>query len=106
MTLRCGHRYRSVGAEGTVLSTICPLRSPQWSDAKAEIEEVVSLLADSDTRLVTVTGAGGIGKTRFALAVAQRAESSLLDGVCWVDLADVSDAATRLDGDRRRVGRR
>jgi predicted ATPase/DNA-binding SARP family transcriptional activator len=60
---------------------------------EAELDEVVSLLADSDTRLVTVTGAGGIGKTRFALAVAQRAESSLPDGVCWVDLAEVSDAA-------------
>ena len=60
---------------------------------EAELDEVVSLLADSDTRLVTVTGAGGIGKTRFALAVSQRVESSLPDGVCWVDLADVSDAA-------------
>jgi predicted ATPase len=60
---------------------------------EAELDEVVSLLADSDTRLVTVTGAGGIGKTRFALAVARRAESSLPDGVCWVDLPDVNDAA-------------
>jgi predicted ATPase/DNA-binding SARP family transcriptional activator len=60
---------------------------------EAELDDVVSLLADSDTRLVTVTGAGGIGKTRFALAVSQRAESSLPDGVCWVDLADVGDAA-------------
>jgi predicted ATPase/DNA-binding SARP family transcriptional activator len=60
---------------------------------EAELDEVVSLLADSDTRLVTVTGAGGMGKTRFALAVSQRAESSLPDGVCWVDLADVGDAA-------------
>jgi predicted ATPase/DNA-binding SARP family transcriptional activator len=60
---------------------------------EAELDEVVSLLADSDTRLVTVTGAGGMGKTRFALAVSQRVESSLPDGVCWVDLADVGDAA-------------
>lgn len=56
-----------------------------------EVAEVVSLLTGADTRLVTVTGHGGIGKTRFALAVALRLRGEMTDGVCWVDLADVAD---------------
>jgi len=44
-----------------------------------------------DERLVTVTGAGGVGKTRLAVAAAEAAGPTFPDGVVWVDLAAVSD---------------
>src|SRR5205823_1337475 len=42
-------------------------------------------------RLVTLTGAGGIGKTRLALQVATELADQFPDGVCFVELAALSD---------------
>src|SRR6266487_2004169 len=44
-------------------------------------------------RVVTVTGPGGVGKTRMAIEVCQRLASRFLDGVAFVSLAAVVDAA-------------
>jgi len=46
----------------------------------------------SETRLITLTGLGGVGKTRLALRVAKDLERSLRDGVWFVPLAELSDA--------------
>lgn len=53
------------------------------------VEAVSTLLAES--RLVTVTGCGGIGKTRVGLRVADGARGSFADGVVLAELADVAD---------------
>lgn len=53
-----------------------------------EIEQVERLLSDS--RLVTLTGPGGVGKTRLALAVAAQQTDSFRDGVFFVSLAPLS----------------
>jgi predicted ATPase len=57
------------------------------SDAAA----VAGLLTASGRRLVVLTGAGGAGKTRLALAVAERARNEWPDGAAFVDLSPVSD---------------
>lgn len=54
-----------------------------------EIAEVKRLLGTS--RLVTLTGAGGCGKTRLAIQVANDLTDSFNDGVWWVELAALAD---------------
>jgi predicted ATPase len=54
-----------------------------------EISEVKRLLGD--TPLLTLTGPGGSGKTRLALAVAQDLLEDFEEGVWWVGLASLSD---------------
>src|SRR5262245_11583450 len=48
---------------------------------KKELVDVLGLLAGDSTRLITMVGPGGIGKTRFALAVAGEAAARYPDGV-------------------------
>jgi predicted ATPase/DNA-binding winged helix-turn-helix (wHTH) protein len=56
-----------------------------------ELREILSLAAAH--RLVTLTGAGGIGKTRLALAAGRRMLSQIADGVWVAELASFSDPA-------------
>lgn len=56
-----------------------------------ELAAVVRMLTVDGDRLVTLTGPGGIGKTRLAIAAAREVEPSFPDGVVFVDLAPVLD---------------
>jgi predicted ATPase len=58
-----------------------------------ETAGLVELLSRPDVRLVTLTGPGGIGKTRLALHVAETTADRFAEGVRLVELAAVTDAA-------------
>jgi predicted ATPase len=57
----------------------------------AELAELLALLRGG-SRLVTLTGAGGVGKTRLALRTAHDLAEAFPDGVYFVDLAHLTDA--------------
>src|SRR6476659_2201645 len=75
--------------------------APVWGSVRAplssfigreeEIAAVVGLLGQDGVRLVTLTGPGGVGKTRLALQVANRVAPAFRDGIFSVSLAPVRD---------------
>jgi predicted ATPase/class 3 adenylate cyclase len=56
-----------------------------------ELATLRALLSATDTRLVTLVGPGGTGKTRLALQAAAESLENFAEGVWWVPLAAVSD---------------
>jgi predicted ATPase len=59
----------------------------------AELAALHQMLTTAGARLITLTGPGGIGKTRLALQAAANSLEAFPDGVWWVSLAAVSDPA-------------
>jgi predicted ATPase/class 3 adenylate cyclase len=66
-----------------------PVQLTSFVGREAEIHDVRQLLADN--RLVTLTGAGGAGKTRLAIEIAARIAPESRDGVWYADLAPITD---------------
>jgi predicted ATPase/DNA-binding NarL/FixJ family response regulator len=71
--------------------TNLPLQLTSFIGREREIAEVKRLL--ENTRLLTLTGAGGCGKTRLALQVAADSLGNFADGVWFVEFAALSDSA-------------
>lgn len=68
-----------------------PLQSTPFIGRSRETAEAKRLLQTS--RLLTLTGVGGTGKTRLALCVASDMRDNFADGVYFIDLAPVNDPA-------------
>ena len=73
------------------MATNLPLQLTSFLGREQDKAEVVRLL--SSGRLLTLTGAGGLGKTRLALEVAHRLSDQFANGAWMVDLAPLRDAA-------------
>ena len=72
----------------------------------SEIEAAQRLLLDQDVRLLTVTGPGGVGKTRLALELAEGLDAAFPHGVHVVDLSPVRDAGFLLIAIAEAIGLR
>ncbi len=79
----------SAGAPLPVPRYQLPVQTAPFIGRSRELSEVKQLLSRS--RLLTLTGTGGTGKTRLALQVAEASAVTFADGVCFVDLAPLAD---------------
>ena len=70
-----------------------PVPADQLIGREREVEALSALLGDPGGRLVTLTGPGGVGKTRLALEVASRLRGAFPGGVAVVPLAAIRDAS-------------
>ena len=71
--------------------TNLPVPSTPFLGRVRELTEVLGLLSQADVRLLTLTGAGGTGKTRLGLQAAGGLADGYAHGVWWVPLAPLRD---------------
>src|SRR5690349_12860030 len=101
MRQRRSHRYSpgynvvSGGSRSLTIPSIpgmladVPLSLTPFIGRADEVDALVRLVGT--TRLVTLTGAGGSGKTRLAGEVARRVRTQFAGGAVWVELAPLAD---------------
>ncbi len=78
---------QSTASPGWVPQAVTPLIGRE-----REVAAVLALLGQSDVRLVTLTGSGGVGKTRLAIEASKRAAPSFSDGAVFINLAAVTES--------------
>ena len=69
-----------------------PAQLTSFVGREEQVAEVSEMITGSPSRLLTLVGAGGVGKTRLALVVAEEVKDYFPDGVWLVELASLSDA--------------
>ena len=91
---------RLVSGSGSSL----PAQPGALIERERELTEIQARLRAPDLRLLTLTGPGGAGKTRLAIAVASALKAEFEHGVCFVDLAPLTDSALVLPALARALG--
>jgi non-specific serine/threonine protein kinase len=86
-------RHRTSGANGSLAATRHELPTALTSFIGREQEKAELARLLSVTRLLTLTGVGGCGKTRLALEVARLVSDGYPDGVWFIELAAIADPA-------------
>lgn len=93
--------HEALGSPATAGATAARAAIPPVDESfvgrTVELRRAVSLLAQDDCRLLTVTGPGGMGKTRLAQRMITECASSFADGAVFVSLDDLA-AADELEG--------
>ncbi len=80
----------SVSSASTTLRTNLPVLPTPLIGRQRDVEELSQLLRDPHCRLLTLVGAGGIGKTRLAIETAAQVQAGFADGVYFVPLASAN----------------
>ncbi|HLO33260.1 MAG TPA: BTAD domain-containing putative transcriptional regulator [Anaerolineales bacterium] len=74
-----------------VPSSNIPVPLTSFIGRQKELQEIAKLVSSS--RLVTLTGPGGVGKTRLAIQTSNKLVSKFKDGVWWINLVALKDAS-------------
>jgi predicted ATPase/class 3 adenylate cyclase len=88
----------------TLYRTNLPVPATSFLGRERELAELEVFLAQEDTRLLTLLGPGGTGKTRLALQAAAAVADNYPDGVFWLALAPLSDPKLVLELASKAVG--
>jgi predicted ATPase/DNA-binding CsgD family transcriptional regulator len=84
--------------------TNLPVQTTALIGRTEEVAHGCRLLRAPAPRLLTLTGTGGVGKTRLSIEIAASLVGEFKDGVCWVPLAGVADAAGVVPAIARTLG--
>jgi predicted ATPase len=112
LALLLSERFAATGDQAATAAPPARARSPRplpesttpLLGRERAIDDVAGLLGQPEVRLVTLTGPGGVGKTRLAVAVGERLRDRFSAGVVFVPLDTVTDPRLVLAAIARAAG--